>query len=45
MKTEECKTSKNLCIGVFGHDNEHMCGEGNHKCSFRCEKSDCRYLC
>lgn len=44
-KTEECAKSSNLCVGVFGHDEEHRCGEGNHKCSTNCEKPGCKYLC
>lgn len=43
--TDSCKENNYLCVEVFGHEGDHRCGEGNHKCASLCSVPECAFLC
>jgi len=45
--TPECVKGSYLCVNVFGHDGDHRCSQGSHKCNSPCDmtKCGCTYTC
>jgi len=45
--TPNCEKRSYLCVNVFGHDGDHKCNQGNHKCESPCDmaKCGCGYTC
>ena len=42
---KSCIKGKFLCADIYGHENDHKCNKGNHKCSQICEIPDCGLIC
>ena len=47
MLTAECVSSSEdrKCIEMFGHQGDHRCSEGNHRCQEKCSIIKCNYMC